>query len=307
MEEISAEKKDSVGQVISEDKSNNTTYMQKDKTESMDNKSELKSEKNYEISIKNEDANVLDKKDISLNNRENSVKTSQENLSVDIDNSANINSESREMEITESGNKEMAILEVQDDTVLEKELDDNGDSVKDEKINSLMGMNVDLIKDVNFNRQVILNKNLSKSLDKWIESPNNNLLASLAEKKYSSIETIYVEDLSKNQAWSLEANLQDRNVFSRFIKWADNENLFVIIDEVRDNSIISEVVYILNVNSGNTIEIYRIIDNVKKVEDINIVNNVDIELKLSGAKNDNEDKIYMENYIISDFSIIQDR
>lgn len=309
IDEISAGKKENLEKIAIEDKNNtlSTEQAQKVQTRNTDDKSDIRDEISYEISIKDETSKLSQENNLTLNNVENTTEPLQEEVNDNSSNNAidNINDNGNSSEDS-LGSGEIANLEIPNDIFSEKELDNTGDAKEEEQIKSLTGVNINSMQSIDFSREVSLDKNTSKSLDKGIKSPNTKLVASLAKKEYTSVEKIYVENLLNKEVWSLDTKLQNRNVFTRFIKWADNENLFLVIDEIKENVVTSEEVYVLNINSGKATQVYKIIDNLKKVEDINIVNNVDIELKLSNGKNDNKNNTYMERYMINNFFITED-
>lgn len=309
IDEISAGKKENLEKVAIEDKNNTLSaeHDQKLEKKNIDNKNDISNKNSYEISIKDETSELLNENNLTLNNIENTTEPLQKEVNDNSSNNGidNINDNGNSSEDSlRSG--EIANLEIPNDIFSEKELDNTGDGKEEEQIKSLTGVNINLMQSINFSREISLDKNTSKSLDKGIKSPNTKLVASLAKKEYTSVEKIYVENLVNKEVWSLDTKLQNRNVFTKFIKWADNENLFLVIDEIKENVVTSEEVYVLNINSGKAIQVYKIIDNLKKVEDINIVNNVDIELKLSNGKNDNKNNTYMERYMINNFFITED-
>ena len=274
MDDLSTENKESLKKAAIEDKANSSN--------------------NYIQSVE-----TGDKQDTSISMKEDNPGAKEEVSSKNISENTNNNVTITSTETTEDNN--IAALDIQDNSNTEE----NGDKGGNNKMNSIAGETEDLNKSITFEKQIISSENLNKSFNNNIKSPYSDLSASIADKKDSSIEEIYIEDINKKVRWSLNEDFKDRSVFTSFIKWADNENLFVIIDEVRDNIIISEELYVLNVNNGKAIEVYEIRNNNKKIEDVNKVNE-DIELKLSGIKDDNQEKVYVEKYIIDDFPITQD-
>lgn len=274
-------------------------------------------EKETKTTYHKKDANIAIKEGITndkegtLNkdsNSTNTVNTTKEaNTMGNTNNEEFNNKSSKASNVNEEDNYRIAVLEMQDGTKAEEQYDNVN---LETSFSTIQGDNS--IQSITFEKRIVLNDNKNKDLvanktfNSVIKSPHNDLAASIGEKKASYIQEIYVEDTNNKTLWALKGNSQDREVFIRFIKWADKENLFVIIDEVRDNSIIAEELYLLNVNNGGAIEVYKVIDNNIRIEDVNIINNVDIELKLSGAQNDNEEKIYMEGYMISNFPNTQD-
>lgn len=247
---------------------------------------------NYEVTIKDDASNQINKDKANSKMDGNLTITSKEPSDTKEITSNNLEATSEPASEPDGISSEKPSGE--GEVALKEDTSAEGDN--NIKINSITGPNIETTKKVVFNKGIISDKNINESLYKWIKSPDNKLAATLAEKTDSSLEKIYISNLDSKEVWSLEENFESRSVYTKFIKWADNEKLFVIINEVSDNNIINEEVYLLNVLTGSTTKVYRIEGNINSVVDIDIVNKVDIQLKITGPEDDNINRIYLENF-----------
>lgn len=165
-----------------------------------------------------------------------------------------------------------------------------------EPINNFVDDNKNLEMQVEFHKNYVNDKEIVKALGGGIKSPNNKFIASI-KKSDIYLERIYIKDLSKNETWSLETNINDKKNLPNYIEWWDDEKLFVVIRDKKDDYL-TEKLYMLNVNDGIAYKVYTLYDSNKSIIDINKINDNDIELKVRINSNDNQNKDYTQNYII---------
>ncbi|MGY0373481.1 DUF4652 domain-containing protein [Clostridium sp. JNZ J1-5] len=165
-----------------------------------------------------------------------------------------------------------------------------------EPINNFVDDNKNLEMQVKFHKNYVNDKEIVKSLGGGIKSPNDKFIASI-KKSDIYLEKIYIKDLIKNETWSLETNINDKKSLPNYIEWWDDEKLFVVIRDKKDDYL-TEKLYMLNVNNGIAYKVYTLSDSNRGIIDINKIDDNDIELKVRINPNDNQDKDYMESYII---------
>lgn len=165
-----------------------------------------------------------------------------------------------------------------------------------EPINNFVDDNKNLEMQVKFHKNYVNDKEIVKSLGGGIKSPNDKFIASI-KKSDIYLEKIYIKDLIKNETWSLETNINDKKSLPNYIEWWDDEKLFVVIRDKKDDYL-TEKLYMLNVNNGIAYKVYTLSDSNRSIIDINKIDDNDIELKVRINPNDNQDKDYMESYII---------
>lgn len=134
----------------------------------------------------------------------------------------------------------------------------------------------------------------------WYNSPNKKLSYTIAAKEKFDImkeerDKLFIKDLENNKEWSFQLLDNENKVSIKYAKWIDDESLFVVADIMKENSVLHEELYMININLAKGLMIYKTENN--RISIVN-VEKKDMQVKLSIKNNDNSNETYLEKYTI---------
>lgn len=93
--------------------------------------------------------------------------------------------------------------------------------------------NTDIEDKIKFLKDKLKNNTKPTFNSEWINSNDNNLSACIEGKgpdiQEEGIGKIFIKNLKNNDMWSFKIKSKNKNDSPKYIKWCDNENIFVII------------------------------------------------------------------------------
>lgn len=138
----------------------------------------------------------------------------------------------------------------------------------------------------------------------WITSSNGNNAASIEGRGSEALEEgvgkIFVKDNNGN-IFSFEI-ADNQKISPRYIEWADNENLMVIIGSAHGTVSKGGNLYLLNVTTGKLSLIFQTPDKKQQIMSTK-KNGNNINLKVNVYDDDDYNKSHIENWTIYSFDI----
>ncbi|MCY6483452.1 DUF4652 domain-containing protein [Clostridium aestuarii] len=164
--------------------------------------------------------------------------------------------------------------------------------------------------EVQFNKRLLDEKADSRSmvysdqtsyLDNEKNSPNKKLSAYIIKQDINKnvedkFNQVYVKNLEDSSKWVLELKTDNKKFIPKYIKWNDDEKLFVIVNQYEDKES-GEELYILNANTGKAEKLYKLENDKSRIIELNNINKNDLEIKIE-IHDDNSNETTIENDII---------
>ncbi|KGM93953.1 hypothetical protein ADU90_09355 [Clostridium botulinum] len=146
------------------------------------------------------------------------------------------------------------------------------------------------ISDMKFIKKKINEKIEPKFATKWKEASKNKISACIEGKgpdaEEEGVGEIYIKNLKSKEMWSLNLSQKQQKDTPKYIEWFDDNNLMVIIGSAHGTVSQGGNLYKVNVNTGETTEIYNTKD--KKRQVLSVKRNVD-KLNLNILVYENDD------------------
>ncbi|KEI03874.1 hypothetical protein ADU80_09380 [Clostridium botulinum] len=123
--------------------------------------------------------------------------------------------------------------------------------------------------DMKFIKKKINEKTEPKFSTKWKEAGKNKISACIEGKgpdaEEEGVGEIYIKNLKNKEMWALNLSQKQQKDTPKYIEWFDDNNLMVIIGSAHGTVSQGGNLYKVNVNTGETTEIYNTKDKKRQV------------------------------------------
>lgn len=235
-----------------------------------------------------EEANVIE--DI-IGNEDDSMNTGKHPITEDDKGMENIEDIDNVGEVPENSGNEK--IEQDNEEPIIEEIDDN---VK-EVLPSFGRLGISLSVPLNFPKTIVDSNTQYELLGSWNQSLDNKFDFYLPKRQSYNTERLYIKNLFNKDMWYLDLASPYREMKPKYIKWDNNDNLFIVFEEAINETICREELYIVNAETGDALMIYKVLDDSKSIIDVTRENN-NIKLKIDINKYDNND--FYQEYTVYD-------
>lgn len=168
---------------------------------------------------------------------------------------------------------------------------------KKEIIPSFAKAGITLRVPLSFSKKMVNSSIQHELLNSWEQSLDKKYNFYLSNKEANTVRKLYIQDLYSKNMWCLELTFPYREVYPKYVKWDSNSNVFVVFEEIINETTYREELYTVNVETGEGFMIYKVLDDNKSIVDVTRDNN-NVKLKIDNNKYDNINKSY-EEYTIN--------